>query len=179
MWNSQLWAQQTFCRGAALILFWCGQHSAPSCQGLCPSTKKTKLLPSHLPSQCLKADGRRETERVEEFQAGGLVQGRQECSVSQSIQAWPWLCWHSGRLCPGRRMRLTWNPWTSGFEVWIFITSTKLPNSSTYLPTERGSCAQSCDSVRGILQARTLERVAMGILPGPETEPLSPVSPAL
>ena len=72
----------------------------------------------------------------------------------------------------------------SGFGVWIFITSIKLPNSSTYLPTERGLCAQSypalCDSsVRGTLQARALERVAMGILPGPETEPLSPVSPVL
>ena len=67
--------------------------------GTVPEHKKTKLLPSHLPSQCLKADGRRETERGQEFQAEGLVERRQEGSVSQSTQAWPWLRRHSGRLC--------------------------------------------------------------------------------
>ena len=191
MWNPQLWAQQRFCRGAAFILFRCGQHRAPTCQALCPSTKKQNCYQATCLHSAwrLMAGGRQRGGRNSRQRDLWSADRKAACHKAprrgRDSAGTAGGCVQKSSLSKGRGQDTT-DMEPLNVRLWglDFHPSTKLPNSSTYLPTERGSCAQSyptlCDSsVRGILQARTLERVAMGILPGPEIEPLSPVSPAL
>ena len=172
-WNLQLWAQQWFCRRAAFMLFRCGQHRAPICQALCLSTKKHECYQT----TCLHSAWR--------LMAEGDTQRRwrnsrqRTCAAQTGRQRVPK---HPGGGCDWHRAPER-QALGSGLSSLQLSPLTALP---TYQPNV-GRVLVMSDSLwllcpwdsPGKNTGARCHFFLQGILPGPETEPLTPVSPAL